>query len=120
GWTDFINVHNGYWASSLHHASFAGDKLNFAQWNGNAAWAPRHGHEVAVFDGKLWLSGGQQGITDEIDDITTRLNDVWFSEDGVNWTQSPLVLPVGLAEHEMVGIDGALLIFGGLTSDGTP
>jgi len=48
----------------------------------NAPWHPRQYHDVAVFDGKLWVlegyhrSGGNR-------------KDVWYSEDGKNWTEIP-------------------------------
>ena len=41
-----------------------------------APWAPRQYHDVAVFDGRLWvLEGWNQ----------TNRNDVWHSADGVTW-----------------------------------
>lgn len=45
-----------------------------------APWHPRQYHEVAVFDGRLWvLEGWNQ----------TNRNDVWYSEDGVEWHEVP-------------------------------
>lgn len=45
-----------------------------------APWAPRQYHEVAVFDGRLWvLEGWNYG----------NRNDVWHSRDGREWTQLP-------------------------------
>lgn len=45
-----------------------------------AAWHPRQYHEVAVFDNKLWvLEGWNQ----------SNRNDVWYSSDGVEWTEVP-------------------------------
>lgn len=48
----------------------------------NAAWPKRTHAQVVVFDGKLWLMGGGRWHPE-----TVPLNDVWCSEDGVNWTQ---------------------------------
>ncbi len=45
----------------------------------NADFSARHGHSTAVFDNKLWVIGGNDG--------SSRLNDVWSSADGNNWTQ---------------------------------
>ncbi len=46
-----------------------------------APWAPRHMHEVAVFDGKLWVLEGWDGKQNR--------KDVWYSADGINWRELP-------------------------------
>jgi hypothetical protein len=46
-----------------------------------APWEPRQYHEVAAFDGKLWVLEGYDGRGNR--------NDVWYSEDGANWNQLP-------------------------------
>jgi hypothetical protein len=46
----------------------------------NAPWEPRQYHDVAVFDGKLWVLEGFQGAN---------RNDVWYSPDGSNWYEVP-------------------------------
>ena len=46
----------------------------------SAPWTPRQYHEVAVFDGRMWvLEGWNQ----------TNRNDVWHSADGVTWDELP-------------------------------
>ncbi len=46
----------------------------------HAPWHPRQYHEVAVFDGRMWLlEGWNMG----------NRNDVWYSEDGVSWHELP-------------------------------
>lgn len=47
-----------------------------------APWMARQYHDVAVWDGKLWVMEGYHK------DSGNR-NDVWYSEDGVNWTELP-------------------------------
>ncbi|HVF11089.1 MAG TPA: hypothetical protein VNA16_09820, partial [Abditibacteriaceae bacterium] len=48
----------------------------------DAPWSPRQYHEVAVFDGKMWvLEGYVRGIGNS--------NDVWFSSDGALWHEIP-------------------------------
>lgn len=42
-----------------------------------APWQPRQYHDVAVFDGRLWVMEGWDGNSNR--------NDVWYSADGVNW-----------------------------------
>jgi hypothetical protein len=44
------------------------------------AWSGRHGHLTFSFQGKMWTMSGY-------DD--NYLNDVWWTRDGVNWTQEP-------------------------------
>lgn len=45
-----------------------------------APWAPRQYHEVAVFDGKLWVLEGY---------YKANRNDVWYSADGTTWHEQP-------------------------------
>ena len=53
------------------------------KWQSHAKatpWEPRQYHEVAVFDGRMWvLEGYAKG----------NRNDVWHSDDGVNWYELP-------------------------------
>ena len=59
---------NDVWSSS--------DGVNWQCHVSSAPWAPRQYHEVAVFDGRMWvLEGSNRG----------NRNDVWYSSDGVNW-----------------------------------
>ena len=47
----------------------------------HAPWAPRQYHDVAVYDGKLWVMEGWDGSSNR--------NDVHFSPDGEAWTELP-------------------------------
>jgi hypothetical protein len=47
-----------------------------------APWAPRQYHEVAAFDGRMWV---MEGYLKE----SGNRNDVWYSADGVNWYEVP-------------------------------
>jgi hypothetical protein len=53
--------------------------------HGTAAWPERGSHTVVVYQNRLWLFGGANHIAD---DRSTDgfLNDVWVSEDGIDWT----------------------------------
>jgi hypothetical protein len=46
----------------------------------HAPWPPRQYHDVAVWDGKLWVMEGWN---------QQNRNDVWYSADGVAWTELP-------------------------------
>ena len=54
----------------------------------DAGWSPRAYHQAVVHDGKKWVMGGGN--------YTPRYharNDVWCSEDGVNWTRVTAAAP---------------------------
>lgn len=61
---------------------------NGVTWSseGVAAWRARKAATVISYNDKLWLFGGAAGVT-ETGDGADLLNDVWSSEDGVEWTQ---------------------------------
>ena len=48
----------------------------------SSPWMARQYHDVAVFDKKMWVLGGY-GINHK------NLNDVWYSPDGITWTELP-------------------------------
>ena len=65
------------------------DGLNWTCVTKEAAYGHRRATAVVVFDGKLWVMGGKTLVANDpvekgYKDITTH-NDVWCSEDGVNW-----------------------------------
>ena len=47
----------------------------------NTDFSPREAHQVVVHNNRLWVIGGLDG--------SGRKNDVWWSVDGVNWTEVP-------------------------------
>jgi hypothetical protein len=56
------------------------DGATWRQDLASAPWEPRQYHDVAVFDGRMWvLEGYYKG----------NRNDVWHSADGVIWTEIP-------------------------------
>ena len=73
-WDDFRN--------DIWHTA---DGKKWEQVVANAKWSKRRGHYVVVFKNKLWLIGGaiSSGKADQTP--TKFLNDVWSSEDGINW-----------------------------------
>jgi len=66
------NFYNDVWSSA--------DGIHWEKHLDHAPWYPRQYHEVAVFDGKMWVMEGWNG---------GNRNDVWYSEDGVNWHEVP-------------------------------
>jgi hypothetical protein len=74
---------------------------------------PRVGHDVVVFQDKLWLIGGQTDIGDE--------SDVWTSPDGLTWTGVTAGLSVFTPRnsHHVVVFNNELWLTGGGTTQGT-
>ena len=67
------NYYNDVWSSA--------DGIHWEKHLDNAPWHPRQYHEVAVWDNKMWVMEGWDG--------TGNRKDVWYSDDGVNWTEVP-------------------------------
>jgi hypothetical protein len=59
------------------------DGVNWTQVAASSPWAGRQFHNVAVFDGKIWVVAG--GTADSEGGTT----DVFYSTDGVSWTRLP-------------------------------
>lgn len=66
--------YNDVWSSA--------DGINWTLHTKSAQWYPRAFHNVAVFDGFMWILAGT-------DNNKKERNDVWFSNDGVNWNELP-------------------------------
>ena len=54
--------------------------IDWVEETPNAPFSGRVYHEAVAFDGFIYIIGGE-------DVIPSRLNDIWRSSDGVNWTQ---------------------------------
>ena len=67
---------NEIWASS--------DGTTWKKSVANAAWQPRKGQTIIEFNGRLWLFGGETGV-DEHKAPNQFINDIWSSDDGLNW-----------------------------------
>jgi hypothetical protein len=62
------------------------DGINWECHTPYAEWEAREYHDVAAWDNKLWILEGTS--VGQIKGINNR-NDVWFSENGDNWTELP-------------------------------
>ena len=56
---------------------------SWEQATASAAFEARWGHTSLVYNNKLWVIGGCDVIS-----LSNLKNDVWYSADGVNWTQA--------------------------------
>jgi len=59
------------------------DGINWKK-HADAPWHPRQYHDVAVFDGKMWvMEGGHADLH------PCNMKDVWYSADGETWQELP-------------------------------
>ena len=72
------------------------------------AFGKRYGHKVAVFNNQLVLIGGH---ADGVD-----YDDVWVSEDGVNWTIMPSPGLGARYLHAAAVYNGTLVVIGGVSN----
>ncbi len=72
-------------------------------------WKARHGHISFVYDNKIWIFGGQN--------VSTYLNDVWYSQDGETWTcatpSATWVARTWYCNYSGVVYDNKMWLFGG-------
>jgi len=85
---------------------------------GNAAWSPRKGQTVVVFKDKLWLFGGSTGVLSNYNP-TNFLNDVWSSDDGIQWKLVTNRTPWSPSEYPMVVVfNDMMYMVGGYMKSG--
>ncbi|HIJ72747.1 MAG TPA: hypothetical protein HPP83_01480 [Candidatus Hydrogenedentes bacterium] len=71
-------VHNDVWSSP--------DGIHWERRVEHAPWSARQYHDVAVFDGKMWVLEGNSVRENARWHL---LNDVWWSADGLRWFEVP-------------------------------
>ena len=97
---DDFNLKNDVW--------FSADGASWTQATSSVSWSARFGHTSVVFDNKLWVLGGFDGVIK---------NDVWFSADGVTWTQATSDAAWSARYyHSSVVFDNKIWVLGGLDS----
>lgn len=90
------------------------DGKEWKQIVSKAVWSARRGHGVVVFKDKLWILGGalSSGRADKTP--TEFLNDVWSSEDGINWAQIARNAPWSAREiNTSLVFDNKIWVIGG-------
>jgi hypothetical protein len=76
----------------------------------NAPWSKRTNHAAAVFNGRMWVFGGETKEGEE----KRWLSDVWSSSDGANWEKVTEAAPwKGRNNHHVVVYKDALWLTGG-------
>lgn len=110
---------NGYDPTKVIMSSADGISWVRHFYNGGG-FSARERHQVVFFQGKLWAIGGYghpQGVEGFIN--YQFLNDVWSSEDGINWELelSKAAFPER-ASHKIVNFNRKLWLIGGEGSGG--
>ncbi len=101
-----------------------GEMIPYLGWRPveEAQFGLRTIHITGVFDGKLWLMGGQRiemRVSSPWPGAPAQVfNDVWSSTDGATWTETPTVGPMwaprGLVDNA-VSFNGRMWLIGGGT-----
>ena len=71
-----------------------------------AAWSARTNHTSLVFANKMWVLGGTPSISP--------LNDIWFSENGKQWSQTNSPLFPAIRSHTSLVFDNKMWVLGGV------
>lgn len=105
------------WAIGGDDSYTTGSSYTNAVWNSDdgVAWASvasnltgdRCGHTLTVFDGKLWLIGGENTAGEWYGDI-------WWTTDGSNWINTFLIAPFGeVTYHQTLVFNGKMYVIAG-------
>lgn len=105
GNTGGLDCANDVWSS--------GDGATWTELTNDAAFAKRDNHQMVAFNNKLWIVGGK--VHGYVGNCNTPVNDVWYSEDGVTWTQA--TANAGFTarhNHALVTFNNKLWVVGGV------
>lgn len=92
------------------------DGIIWTQATAAAAFSSRSGHTSVVFDNKIWVIGGTNDFYGCGGD---RFNDVWYSSDGITWTQATSAAQFsGRDVHTSVVFDNKIWVIAGFTNGG--
>lgn len=101
------NIFGDVWVSE--------DGENWLLITDNPPWPKRQGHEVVVFKDRIWIIGRFNSLN-----YGGGNNDVWFSEDGMNWEKTKNDPPwLGREDHAVIVFQDKIWVLGGMTVDWT-
>ena len=89
----------------LNSIDYISDGSVWVEATDSANWSERIYHSSAVFNDKLWVIGGHDG--------SNRFNEVWYSKDGVDWTEAATPNWSSRRTHVTIVFDGKLWVLGG-------
>lgn len=104
---------------------FRPEDLSWQEVSSSTPWTARDSHATAVFQEKIWLTGGLNA-----DSATVRpglveyekaeyFNDIWYSEDGERWIRALEHAPwPGRRSQQLAAFQGKLWLIGGWGPEG--
>jgi len=97
----------------LNDVWYSIDGVTWTQATASAAFPPRYNHTSVVYNDKMWVIGGYTYYWDY-----TQLNDVWYSTDGVTWTQATTSADFTPRErHTSVVYNNKIWVMGGVSDN---
>jgi len=103
---DCYNFKNDIWSSA--------DGISWEQIKDNASWIGRDNFAGVVFNDKIWVLGGHAPPNC----THNKGKDVWYSSDGINWTQATSNASFGCrSHHSAVVFENKIYVIGGYTSN---
>ena len=103
----------GFYKSDVWSSADGGVNWVEEKPSDETSFSPRYGHEVVVFEDKLFLIGGSE----RGGPYGGRLNDVWSSEDGKTWKlENPEAEFSRRREHTVDQVGSILFLVGGDSS----
>ena len=103
-------IGGGYGGSAARDVWYSSDGVTWTRATSSAGWSARHGACSWVFDNKMWIGGGSTSQT--TGSTVSGINDLWYSSDGVTWTQAEytgdisLICPCGWVFDNKLWIGG--------------
>jgi hypothetical protein len=106
GGMDLIgNTYKDVWASE--------DGEDWLLITNDPPWAARQGHELVVYQDRIWIIGRFNSFSQG-----GGLNDVWYSQDGIDWQKTINNPPwQGREDHSAFVFQDRIWVIGGMTSD---
>ena len=97
------------------------DGINWVKISDNLPFKSRKWFSTAVFDNKMWITGGASYtlIGDDVKINTYYNTDAWYSSDGVNWNIATNYTGFsGRILHKTISFDNRLWLIGGFNGTG--
>ncbi len=115
GWNPGDKVHFPLICNSEVRSS--ADGASWTLENPHAPWEGRHTAGYAVHDGRMWILGGGTYDTPETP-VRKFYNDVWSSDDGVNWERHTTHAPWAPRQyHEVAAFDDRMWVLEGWAAE---
>jgi hypothetical protein len=104
----------GYKPDRTNQVWYSTNGTDWMQATAAAGWAGRNLPGSLVYNDKMWILGGFSGPTAEM----VSRNDVWYSQDGANWTQATASAPwAGRGAMSAAVFNDQMWVLGGFQAD---